>query len=361
MVSAGLAWRGGRADAAAGHGIDVYKGENILAGELFGEPEHRNADISKADDLGMFKLGKILPRRIYAVAQIERCPNAVAFDPTEAAFTNTATLFAPRRDLQDVPFDILLVSRVYRYFYALAGRMSYLNLMRSHIYSGNFRLLPWNEELAFVAQPLEALREPLTDACANAFQTEAKLFVDLAALPLTPFRDAMRAVGGKVEWSESFRGAAEKIELGQAPTCLKGDEGWKLTLNDYLYDWLIVSDEAAARGLFAAIKVRLGETVDMNGLLDLPIPSDAATRADHDALVALYRTADHQAAIEAQVDRIDALVGPALGLDAEDLAAIRHDMLTDPFLKNIVPRWPGSSTRLHGYRTGLDSAERYSR
>jgi hypothetical protein len=35
-------------------------------------------------------------------------------------------------------------------------------------------------------------------------------------------------------------------------------------------------------------------------------------------------------------------------------------MLTDPFLKNIVPRWPGSSTRLHGYRTGLDSAERYN-
>ena len=95
--------------------------------------------------------------------------------------------------------------------------------------------------------------------------------------------------------------------------------------------------------------------------IDLPIPADAATRADYDALVALYRTADHQAAIEAQVDRIDALVGPALGLDAGDLAAIRHDMLTDPFLKNIVPRWPGSSTRLHGYRTGLDSAERYSR
>ncbi len=60
------------------------------------------------------------------------------------------------------------------------------------------------------------------------------------------------------------------------------------------------------------------------------------------------------------MDRIDALVGPALGLDAADLAAIRHDMLTDPFLRNIVPRWPGSSTRLHGYRTGLDSPDRYA-
>ena len=66
------------------------------------------------------------------------------------------------------------------------------------------------------------------------------------------------------------------------------------------------------------------------------------------------------AGVEAVVDRIDALVGPALGLDEDDLAAIRHDMLTDPFLKNIVPRWPGTSTRLHGYRTGLDRSDRYA-
>lgn len=360
MVGAGLAWRGKRADAPANEGIDVYKGENILAGELFGNPEHRNADISKADDLGMFKLGSILPQRVFAIAQIERCPNVVAFDPTKAAFTNTATLFVPRQDLQQVPFDILLVSRVYRYFFALTGRMSYLNLMRSHIYSGNFRLLPWNEELAFIAQPLEALREPFTAACANAFQTEAKLFAELAALPLKPFRDVVRAADGKIDWSESFRRAAEKIELSDMPTCIKGDEGWRIQLSAYMHDWLIVSDEDAARGLFAAIRARAGELVDRDTLLALPVPADAATQSVYDEVVARYRTADHQAAIEAQVDQIDALVGPALGLDADDLAAIRADMLTDPFLKNIVPRWPGSSTRLHGYRTGLDSAERYS-
>ena len=92
----------------------------------------------------------------------------------------------------------------------------------------------------------------------------------------------------------------------------------------------------------------------------MPVPPDEATRADHDAIVALYGGTDHMAAIEAEVDRIDALVGPALGLDNGDLASIRADMLTDPFLRNIVPRWPGTSTRLHGYRTGLDSAERYT-
>lgn len=359
MISAGLAWRGWRADAEPGEGIPVYKGENILVGSLHGRPEHENARIEAADDLGLFRLGEILPPKLYAVAQIERCPNAVPFDPMAIAFTNTATLFGPRSDLQSLPFDLLFVSRAYRYFYALSDRMSYLNLMRSHISPRNLRLLPWNEALALIAQPLEALRPSFVEACANAFRTEEQLFVELAKLPLKSFRDAVRDGGGKVQWSESFQRAAEKIEVSAAPYLASGDEGWRLTISDQIYDYILISDEAAARGLQAALSVRAGLAVDRDVLLDLPVPADTAALAEHAATIDLYGGADHQAAIEAEVDRIDALVGPALGLSDDDLAAIRADMLTDPFLKNIVPRWPGSSTRLHGYRTGLDSSERY--
>ncbi|HEX6376607.1 MAG TPA: N-6 DNA methylase [Allosphingosinicella sp.] len=360
MIGAGLAWRGTRADALPGSGIPVYKGENILAGGLHGDPEHRNANIQAASDLGMFRLGSILPSRLYAIAQIAVCPNAVSFDPTAVAFTNTATLFAPREDLANLPFDLIFVSRVYRYVYALAGRMSYLNLMRSHIYPRNLRLLPWNEALALTAQPLEALRPAFVEACANAFRTEEQIFADLARLPLKSFRDSVQDAGGQVEWSESFRRAAEKIEVSASPQLNLGDVGWRLQVSDYLYDWLLVSDEDAARGLHAALAARPGEPVDMAALLDLPIPAEAATRGDYQAIIDLYGGTDHYAAIEAEMDRIDALVGPALGLDTADLAAIREDMLTDPFLKNIVPRWPGSTTRLHGYRTGLDSSDRYA-
>lgn len=276
------------------------------------------------------------------------------------AFTNTATLFVPRADLMDLPFDLLFVSRVYRYFFALAGRMSYLNLMRSHVYPRNLRLLPWNEALALIAQPLEALRAPFVAACANAFRTEEAMLAELARLPLRAFKDVVKDKGGRVEWSESFMRASEKIEASKALHLHRGEEAWRLQVSDYLYDWIDISDEDAARGLRAALAARPGLPVDREGLLAMPVPPDAPTRADHDAVVARYGGADHQAAIEEQVDRIDALVGPALGLDADDIAAIRADMLTDPFLKNIVPRWPGTSTRLHGYRTGLDSAERYA-
>ncbi|HET7717426.1 MAG TPA: hypothetical protein VFK86_17530, partial [Bauldia sp.] len=258
-----------------------------------------------------------------------------------------------------LPFDLLFVSRVYRYFFVLAARMSFLDMWRSEVYPTNLRLLPWNDALALTAQPMEALRPAFVDACANAFRTEVQMFAELARLPLRPFLDVMRDCGGEVEWSESFRRAAEKIEVGHATSLMLGDLGWRLQVSEYLSDWLIVSDEDAARGLHVALTARGGEAVDREALLALPIPPDAATRADYAAVIELYGGTDHQTAIEAEVDRIDALVGPALGLDDADLAAIREDMLTDPFLKNIVPRWPGTSTRLHGYRTGLDSAERY--
>ena len=360
MIGAGLAWRGARANAEPGRGIPVYKGENILAGELHGDPEHRGANISAADDLGLFRLASILPSTIYAVAQIERCPNATPFNPSAMAFTNTATLFGPRADLANLPFDLFFVSRVYRYFYALAGRMSYLNLMRSHIYPRSLRLLPWNEALALTAQPLEALRPAFGEACANAFRTEEQMFAALAELPLKTFRDAVRDSGGEVQWSESFQRGVEKIEVAPSLNLNRGDQGWHLQVSDQLYDYLDVTDEDTARGLLTALAARPDARVDREGLLDILIPPDATTRAEYEATVELYGGTDHQAAIEAEVDRIDALVGPALGLDAADLAAIREDMLTDPFLKNIVPRWPGSTTRLHGYRTGLDSSERYS-
>lgn len=358
MVSRGIVFAGRKAYSSSGH--TVYKAENILSGAIFGEPQDSGVNIGAARNRYLFEFMDILPDRLWAVAMISTCPNAVAFDPRSIAFTDTATIFAPRCDLANLPFDLIFISRVYRYFFALAARMSYLNLMRSHVYPTNLRLLPWNEALALTAQPLEALRPAFVEACANAFRTREQMFAELARLPLKSFRNAVQDAGGQVEWSESFRRGAEKVEVSASPQLNLGDLGWRLQVSDYLYDWVLISDEDAARGLHAALAARPGEAEDMAALLDLPVPAEAATRGDYQAIIDLYGGTDHYAAIEAEVDRIDALVGAALGLDAADLAAIREDMLTDPFLKNIVPRWPGSTTRLHGYRTGLDSSDRYA-
>jgi hypothetical protein len=87
MCGGGLAFRGKKELAKPGRGLDVYKGENIIATTLTGLPQDQNIDISKASDMGIFRLGDILPKRCYAVAQIATCPNAMPFDPSQVAFT----------------------------------------------------------------------------------------------------------------------------------------------------------------------------------------------------------------------------------------------------------------------------------
>jgi hypothetical protein len=97
MISRGLVWRGRRVPATPGAGLPVYKAENIISGGLVGQPQDANADVNQASDLGFFRLGSLLPDKVYGVAMIATCPNAVAFDPSRIMFTDTATMFAPRR------------------------------------------------------------------------------------------------------------------------------------------------------------------------------------------------------------------------------------------------------------------------
>jgi hypothetical protein len=238
---------------------------------------------------------------------------------------------------------------------------------RSHVYPTNLRLLPWNEEIVGRSTALEALRDELVSACENHFRTESTMFAALDQLPLRPFRDvvkdSVKNTGDKVEWSESLNKGTEAIEVAPGSKPVAKEGCWHLQISEYLLDWVKVPDEAAALGLATALSARAGTSksmVDRTVLLDLPIPPDAETRSKFEAIVKQYRESDHASAIEAVVDKIDALIGPALGLNDNDVASIRADMTDDPFLRNITPRWPATETRIHGYRTGLDSSERYN-
>ncbi len=367
MVSRGVVFAGRKQFSAKGQGHTIFKSENIVSGQIFGDAVDQDVNISSARNRYLFEFMDILPKDLWAVSMIATCPNAVPFDPRKIAFTDTATIFGPKDGLEAVPFDVVFISRIYRYFYALAGRQSSLDAYRSHVYPSSLRLLPWNDAIADMTTELESLRGDLVSACENHFRTEATMFAALAALPLRPFRDVVKdgvkGTGGKVEWSESLNKGTDKIELSLACTAKGEDDCWHIGISDYLIDWVRVPDESAALSLATALTARAGteqKMVDRSTLLDMPIPPDAATRAKFDAIVKEYREADHAKAIDAVVDKIDALIGPALGLDDADIASIRSDMTDDPFLKNITPRWPATETRIHGYRTGLDSSDRYN-
>jgi hypothetical protein len=360
MVSRGLVFAGRKQNAPRGKGHIIYKAENIVTGEIYGEPQDVDIDIKSARNRYLFEFSDILPPKMWAVARIATCPNAVSFDPRQIAFTDTATIFAPRSDLDQFPFDLLLLSRIYRYYYVLSCRMSFLNLYRGDIYPTNLRLLPWNEALSDCAVAIESCRAPLISSCETAFRTEATMFAELNRLPVKPFKHVVRGSSGtKVYWSESFTKGTEKIEIAGTIVSSPADEGTHLQVSQYLFDWIEVTSDEIATSLKVALQPRVGQSIDRDTILELPIPVDKSAREAYLALVQRFRTADHQAAIDKVVDRLDSLVGPALGLSTAEIDAIRKDMMQDPFLKNIRPRYPATATRLHGYRTGLDSADRY--
>jgi hypothetical protein len=89
------------------------------------------------------------------------------------------------------------------------------------------------------------------------------------------------------------------------------------------------------------------------------VPIGADQRAQWDKIVSSFTSTDHQAALNSAIERLDAIVGAALGLSKLDLEAVRADLNNDPLLKLIQPRWPGTEPRIQGLRQGLDSAERY--
>jgi hypothetical protein len=221
MIVGGIALRG--TSPTRPGGLDVYKAENIIAGEVQGKPVMRDCDVAAVNDPSIWRYPELLPERAFAIAQVAHCPNAAPFDPRKAAFTNTATIFVPAPECANFPFDLLFLSRPYIYFYAIAARMGVLRLCRSHIYPTNLAQLPWSRALLDVGPDIEALR---------------------------------------------------------------GD-------------------------------------------------------------------------VVAALDRLDAFVAKALGLTAEELRKLQLDCATDPFLRQIVPRYPGTQTRKQGFRAGLDSAGRY--
>jgi hypothetical protein len=57
--------------------------------------------------------------------------------------------------------------------------------------------------------------------------------------------------------------------------------------------------------------------------------------------------------------KLDELVGGAFGLTREEIEFVRIECRNDPFLRQIRPRYPGVVTRKHGFRTGLESSDRY--
>jgi len=361
MISRGVVFRATRPPAEGGAGKhDVYKGENIIAGELQGDPILRSCDPSAAASPYLWQYGAILPEKAYAVAQVAHCPNAVQFNPTRTAFTDTATILMPAEHAKDVPFDLLLMSDIYVWFYALGARMGVLRTCRSHIYPTNLALLPWSDDLIGSAGRIEDLRERLVNACRGAADATAALLAALDALRFPTLKQRIRSDKAlRIGFGENFDPTGYEAELSAPHIADESPDSVRLGLSEDLLDWTEINNKHLAQGLLRSLTVREGLALSKAAILALSVPVSAGELVAWDRTVEAFSPKAIQDEMRHALHELNTLVAAALNLSDEDLQSIESDCYEDAFLKRIRPRYPGSVTRKQGFRTGLDASSRY--
>ena len=358
MVAGGIAFRGEKHVTKTG--ISVYKGENIIAAELQGPAVLENVDVGQADDPSLWKYQSIHPKVGLAVARVAHCPNGLLFDPSEIAFTNTATIMLPKEEFAKVPFDLLLISNVYVWFYAIGARMGILRTLRSDIYPTNLSLLPWNERLVDATSEIEEMRVNIVRTCTDRLASAEALRASLRQLNLLTFKTRLRKdAGASVSWGAGKSDKEYKVMIFQ-PVVQEIKGIWRVKFGEGLFDWLECNRPSLAHGLKLALAHRKDEELDKSEILNMKIPvSDGELQMWH-AVIAEYQEPVLEEAMERAIFALDKVVGKALELSAPQIAFIQNDLKDDPFLRGIRPRYPGTTTRKQGFRVGLDAADRYA-
>ena len=362
MIAEGIARRG---TGSTGHpqGLDVYKGENIRTGDLVGQPVFKGLDVSDVSQSSLWRFPSLLPARMWCLPIIEQIPCAAAFDPKRIALTNTATVFGPRSDLEGYPFDMLLTSRIYGWFTLLSLRSSYLDMLRSHMYPATvIAKLPWSEDLVAIASKLLDMREGFFADCRARQDIAAERIGQARDLGLVPLKSAFSALTARrdrlVHSSEFKVESTFELDMVTHDESPGADDSCTVAISSRGHR-LTFPNRTIARYACLGFELAAGCDVSRSRLLHLPVPDDETTAHKLRALLDEFDPARIEAKVLAHVDRIDRLVGGALGLSDDEIDFVQKDMRTDPFFTCVRPRYPGFTPAQRGRRISLESAHRY--
>ena len=272
---------------------------------------------------------------------------------------DTASLFLPEDRLADFPFDLLVLSRIYQYVWALGHREGVLFRARAHVYPSTVRRLPWTDRLLDFVEQLRELRDRLLPACQQLHQTEEVLRERLARFGPTTLRQQLQANADlRIDWCTALQGA-EQCEIGD-PILIEREGQWIVQPGDDVDKWAGFGSHALAVAFVEGLRLHTGPNLRMAGLLDLPIPPPAAT-AEWREIVAEISDEGGAVAVEEVLDAVDAYVAEAYGLPQSDLEAIWREFESDPMLKRVKPNLPYAQRRRLGLRTGLTESDRFTR
>jgi hypothetical protein len=358
MIRMGAAFRGEIHEAEKG-GLDVFKGENVVACQLEGDPVNQNIDVNKMDDASLWRFADILPERGFAFHRISTALTAAPFAPEKCIVLNTATLFFPTSELKDFPFDFLVLSRLYQYFFGLSQREAILFRARCNVYPTTVRRLPWSDKLAEHQGRLAQLREEFLAACENLHQRKDVLLEKLEAAAHATLKEIVTdAAKAKVDWSEELE-TGKSVKIGN-PVIYERDGLFVIQPGDDLLHWIAVNDETIARCFAEGLKLQSEESLSSKVMMDVPIPTPA-TLKQWQHTVAEFDATNYEKSLGGILDKLDKIVAKAFKIPAAEVDFIKSEFQNDPMLRRVRPNLPFTDRRLVGLRKNLASSERYEK
>jgi len=339
MIGEGLAFRRQKPKGE----WKIYKGENILPCQLIDEPTEENIDVTGVSDPSFWRFPDVLPEKAFAFMMICLSPTACPFNPRKKAFLNTATIFFPKEELEDFPFDFLVLSSLYRFYYAFYLREGAVSQLWSHLYSRTLKKLPWSDELTNFKEELKELRQKYLEACRFTNIDVLKLIegeVELDTVETIAFQDA------SIEFRFSSR--TSKRETGK--------EWYTVSLS--LFEWFQVNNRKLYDLLIDAIKLYKVKSANPDDILKLKIPTNEKAVEKWKSILNGEKLKEMEKRKKEALNRLNEIVYKAFNLSDKEIEIIENDD-KNSIMAYLKPPEPFTQRNLRGLWKGLDSPDRY--
>lgn len=341
----------GGAKALSATGWPIYKGQNIFASGLMGEPLGRwDPNSSKADQERILGYRSLFDNsRLFAIRNISQLPTACRV-PLATGFQNTAHMV---QLMEDFPLNLYLLSRVPQWYCA--------KLLRSNIVED--LTVTWSKkQLAMIPIPLERGPETIK---ALTDKGSAVLDADKDLANASRHVEALLS-GVKKETLFTLFGANSQVTRGLDATELTS-KPVLITEADVNGDYLSLGDirlripNASLRTylqwcLRMAVEKQPDATISIGAFGEIPVPANIIEVAQ--AIEAIGNNSPRQRFDEA-LNELDCVIGAAFHLSEADISYIQAQMIEDGFLKQLQPMYEHRGVRVQPYADHSDE-DRYN-
>ncbi len=339
MIARGLVFRREKPSGS----WNIYKGENILPCQLIDEPAETGIDVTGVSDPSFWRFSEILPEKAFAFMRISLSPTACQFNPRKKAFLDTATIFFPVEGLKDFPFDFLVLSSLYRFYYVFYLREGVVSQLWSNLYPRTLKKFPWTDNLLGYEDELKDLRVKYLEACK---------FTNL---------DVLRLIEEEVELDtvENIAMRNPEIEFRFSSWSSEQEKGedW-YTISFTPFEWMQVNDRELYEVLNDAVKLYKVKSANPSDILKLKIPANGEALQKWKNLLNGKKFKEMEKQKKEALKRLDGIVYEAFDLSEEHITVI-EEAEKDSIMAYLKPPEPFTQRKLRGLWEGLDSADRY--